>query len=439
MMQSLHYMYLIKKILTFILTIESRLILAKYKPFIIAVTGSVGKTSAKDAIYTALLGGGGFIRKSEKSMNSEIGLPLTIIGAPNAWKSLSGWSKNIWKGFVLIMKRTTYPDTLVLEIGADHPNDIKSVARWLRPNIAVITKIASTPVHVEFFDSAEQVFLEKSALATNVRSGGTVILYGDDEKVLSISKMLASNIKVITFGLSQNAEVRGANGHIVYENNFPSGYGFNIQVDGKNYEVVNKKVLGSTLIYPNLCAVAVAKAKGLNIDSVISALQNHESPKGRMNVLHGLNDSIIIDDSYNSSPDAVVTALETLKSIQTGGQRIAVLGDMMELGKYSADQHREIGKKVAEVANILITVGSRSYATAEEAIKSGMKEENVLTFDRSTEVAGTLFPMINPNDVILIKGSQSIRMERVVKALLKEPEKADRLLVRQEKEWLEKV
>lgn len=438
-MQSLHYMYLIKKILTFILTIESRLILAKYKPFIIAVTGSVGKTSAKDAIYTALLGGGGFIRKSEKSMNSEIGLPLTIIGAPNAWKSLSGWSKNIWKGFVLIMKRTTYPDTLVLEIGADHPNDIKSVARWLRPNIAVITKIASTPVHVEFFDSAEQVFLEKSALATNVRSGGTVILYGDDEKVLSISKMLASNIKVITFGLSQNAEVRGANGHIVYENNFPSGYGFNIQVDGKNYEVVNKKVLGSTLIYPNLCAVAVAKAKGLNIDSVISALQNHESPKGRMNVLHGLNDSIIIDDSYNSSPDAVVTALETLKSIQTGGQRIAVLGDMMELGKYSADQHREIGKKVAEVANILITVGSRSYATAEEAIKSGMKEENVLTFDRSTEVAGTLFPMINPNDVILIKGSQSIRMERVVKALLKEPEKADRLLVRQEKEWLEKV
>lgn len=432
-------MYLIKKILTFILTIESRLILAKYKPFIIAVTGSVGKTSAKDAIYTALLGGGGFIRKSEKSMNSEIGLPLTIIGAPNAWKSLSGWSKNIWKGFVLIMKRTTYPDTLVLEIGADHPNDIKSVARWLRPNIAVITKIASTPVHVEFFDSAEQVFLEKSALATNVRSGGTVILYGDDEKVLSISKMLASNIKVITFGLSQNAEVRGANGHIVYENNFPSGYGFNIQVDGKNYEVVNKKVLGSTLIYPNLCAVAVAKAKGLNIDSVISALQNHESPKGRMNVLYGLNDSIIIDDSYNSSPDAVVTALETLKSIQTGGQKIAVLGDMMELGKYSADQHREIGKRVAEVANILITVGSRSYATAEEAIKSGMKEENVLTFDRSTEVAGTLFPMINPNDVILIKGSQSIRMERVVKALLKEPEKADRLLVRQEKEWLEKV
>ncbi len=431
-------MFLIKKILILILTIESRLILAKYKPFIIAITGSVGKTSTKDAIYTALRSGEGYIRKSEKSMNSEIGLPLTIIGAPNAWKSLSGWSKNIWKGFVLIMKRTTYPDTLVLEIGADHPNDIKSVARWLRPNIAVITKIASTPVHVEFFDSAEQVFLEKSALATNVSSQGTVILYGDDEKVLSIAKMLDSNIKVMTFGLSQNAEIRGSNGHIVYENNFPVGYGFNLQVDNKNYELINKKVLGSTLIYPNLCAVAVAKAKGLNIDNVITALQNHESPKGRMNVLNGLNNSIIIDDSYNSSPDAVVTALETLKSIQTGGQKIAVLGDMMELGKYSADQHREIGRKVAEVANVLITVGSRSHATAEEAIKSGMKEENVLTFHRSTEVAGTLYPLINPNDVILIKGSQSIRMERVVKALLKEHQKADRLLVRQEKEWLEK-
>jgi UDP-N-acetylmuramoyl-tripeptide--D-alanyl-D-alanine ligase len=432
-------MYFIKKIVVFILLLESRLILAKYKPFIIAVTGSVGKTSTKDAIYTALKSSSVYVRKSEKSMNSEIGLPLTIIGAPNAWRSLSGWLQNIWKGLILIMKRTSYPDCLVLEIGADHPNDIRSVAKWLRPNIAVITKIANTPVHVEFFASAEQVFQEKASLAVNVRQGGTVILYADDEKVLSIAKMVENkNVKIMTFGLSQNAEVRGSNGHIVYENNFPTGYAFEIELDGKKYEILNKKVLGGTLIYPNLCAIAVAKVRGVNIENAVSLLQSHESPKGRMNVLSGLNDSVIIDDTYNSSPDAVVSALETLKSIQTGGRKIAILGDMMELGKYSADQHREIGKKVAEVANILVTVGSRSYATADEAIKSGMKAENVMSFDRSVEVAGTLFPMIKPNDVILVKGSQSIRMERVVKALLKEPQKADRLLVRQEKEWVSK-
>ncbi len=432
-------MYFIKKIVTFILLLESRLILAKYKPFIIAVTGSVGKTSTKDAIYTALKSGTSYVRKSEKSLNSEIGLPLTIIGAPNAWRSLSGWLRNIWKGFVLIMKRNSYPDCLILEIGADHPNDIRSVAKWLRPNIAVITKIANTPVHVEFFGSAEDVFQEKASLATNVRQGGTVILYADDEKVLSIAKLVESkNVKIMTFGLSQNAEVRGSNGHIVYENNFPTGYAFDIEVEGKKFEILNKKVLGGALIYPNLCAIAVAKARGVNLENAVAQLQSHESPKGRMNVLYGLNDSVIIDDTYNSSPDAVVSALDALKSVQTGGRKIAVLGDMMELGKYSSDQHREIGKKVAEVVNILVTVGSRSYATADEAIKSGMSHENVMSFDRSVEVAGTLFQMIKPNDVILVKGSQSIRMERVVKALLKEPQKADTLLVRQEKEWVSK-
>ena len=433
-------MQIIKKILTFVLTIESRLILAKYKPFIIAVTGSVGKTSTKDAIYTALRSGEGYIRKSEKSMNSEIGLPLTIIGVPNAWKSLSGWAKNIWTGIILILSRAQYPDCLVLEIGADHPNDIRSVAKWLRPNIAVITKIANTPVHVEFFKSASEIFEEKASLATNVRQGGAVILYGDDDKVLSIANMVENKkVKVITFGMSQNAEIRGVNGHIVYENNVPTGFVSSIEIDGKNYEIFNKKVLGNTFIYPNLCAMAVIKAKGLNIEKAITALQSHESPKGRMNVLSGLKETVIIDDSYNSSPDAVISALETLKSIQTGGKKIAVLGDMMELGKFSVDQHRDIGKRVAEVADILITVGSRSYATADEAQKSGMQRENIFSFDRSTEVASQLLEIISPNDVILVKGSQSIRMERVVKTLLKDQGKADRLLVRQEKEWLEKV
>ncbi|MEK9177708.1 MAG: Mur ligase family protein, partial [Patescibacteria group bacterium] len=147
-----------KKLVIWILTIESRLIIGKYKPFIVAITGSVGKTSTKDAIYCVLKNRERYARKSEKSMNSEIGLPLTIIGASNAWHSFSGWLRNIMLGAKMIINRVDYPNCLILEIGADHPGDIRKVARWLHPDIVVITRISKTPVHVEFFKSSEEVF-----------------------------------------------------------------------------------------------------------------------------------------------------------------------------------------------------------------------------------------------------------------------------------------
>jgi UDP-N-acetylmuramoyl-tripeptide--D-alanyl-D-alanine ligase len=433
-------MLFMKKIITTILTWESRLILARYKPFIVAVTGSVGKTSTKDAIYVALKDQIKYVRKTEKSMNSEIGLPLTVIGAPNAWHSLSGWIKNLLKGLRLIIFKTTYPDCLILELGADHPGDIRNTAKWLKPNIAVITKVSKTPVHVEFFPSPEKVFEEKASLATSVRKGGSVILYSDDEKVMSIAKMVEkNNVKVFSFGLNENADVRGVNNKIDYDENLrPASFSFDVVSDGNTYPVTIKKVIGDAFMYPILSAIAVVKAKNLDIAASIKALNGYDAPKGRMNILEGINGSTIIDDTYNSSPDAVMSALNTLKNLQCSGKKIVALGDMMELGKHSADEHKNIGREAAKFANMIITVGSRSYATASEAVLSGFPKENVVSFDRSGEAGEYLVSKIGSGDIILVKGSQSIRMERVVALLLKEPQKADRLLVRQEKEWLEK-
>lgn len=432
-------MQILKKILIVILILEARLILAKYKPFIIAVTGTVGKTSTKDAIYTVLKDQFGYVRKSEKSMNSEIGLPLTIIGAPNAWKNISGWLKNIWKGITLILIKHQYPNCLVLEVGADHPGDIKNIAVWLKPDISVITKVGSTPVHVEFFRSIEDVFIEKSYLARYTKKKGTVILYADEPKVLSIADMVKdNNVSIIKFGLDKSADIVGGNGHIIYQEQKPRSYGFTVTIEQNNYEIITRNVLGDTYIYPCLCALSVIKSLNLDFQKAVNALNNYEAPKGRMNVIDGINDSTIIDDTYNSSPDAVILALRTLKSISTSGKKIAILGDMLELGKYSSEQHRLIGREVVGVADILITVGGRSKVTADEAISKGFPQEKVMTFDRSSDLATKITGYIGQNDVVLIKGSQSIRMERVSKALLKEPQKADRLLVRQEKEWLMK-
>jgi UDP-N-acetylmuramoyl-tripeptide--D-alanyl-D-alanine ligase len=467
-------MTLIKKIIIFILTVESRLILAKYKPFIIAVTGSVGKTTTKDAIFCVLKdfvppvadssnssknkGKTGYIRKSEKSLNSEIGLPLTVIGAPTAWRSISGWMRNMASGLRLILDHTDYPKCLILEIGADHPGDIKKVVKWLHPDIAVITKVSDTPVHVEFFKSPEQVFEEKSALAGGLKKGGTLVLFADDNKVASLAERFKTgvfkdkSISIITFGTTPSSTVKGSNASIVYEDGSPAGFSFKLDMEGNSVPVKIKNALGTSYMYALLAAAAVGKARGMSVNSIVNALNAYEAPKGRMNIIQGLNGSTLIDDTYNSSPDAVRAALGALKEVSINvavghppaggaGRKIAVLGDMMELGKYSVDEHRKIGREAAAVlisGGILVTVGLRSKVMAEEAIKAGMTVDSVRSFESSDDAAAFMPSIVQSGDVILVKGSQSPRLERVTKALLREPSKASDLLVRQEKEWLEK-
>jgi UDP-N-acetylmuramoyl-tripeptide--D-alanyl-D-alanine ligase len=442
-------MKLFKKLVIFILTIESRMILKKYKPFIVAVTGSVGKTSAKDAIYCVLKDQSKFVRKSEKSLNSEIGLPLTVIGVPNAWHSLSGWLGNIRAGLKLITSDHEYPDCLILEIGADHPGDIKKTVKWLHPDIAVITKVSSLPVHVEFFKSPEEVFEEKSSLAEAVKTGGTVVLFADDEKTMSIAERVRSkNPSIISYGLKPQTDVKGLDYKVSYRANEaaeytqdrrPTGFSFTIECDGEKGGLTVYGVLGEVYQYPLLAAAAVGKARGMKAASIVKELSGFEAPKGRMNIIRGINDSTIIDDSYNSSSDAVVSALQTLKGLESGsGSKIAILGDMLELGKFSSEEHRKIGKLSAGIVSRLITVGQRSRATADAAVGSGFTANSVESFDSAAEAAEHITDLIRSGDVVLVKGSQSIRMERLVKALMKEPERASELLVRQDKEWLEK-
>ena len=432
-------MALLKKILTGILAWESKLILRKYKPFIVAVTGSVGKTSAKDAIYCVLKGQFRYARKSQKSFNSDFGLPLTVIGVPNAWRSVGGWLGNMLAGLRLIVRRAEYPDCLVLEMGADHPNDIRSVARWLRPDIVVITRVSSTPVHVEFFASPEDVFEEKASLATGVEDGGTVVLFADDAKVMSIAdRVKGRDVKVVSFGFADTADVRGSAVRTTYDpaDNAPQGISFDMTIKGATVEVAQKGIIGQTYEYPLLAAAAVGVAKGIASEAIAASLATYEPPRGRMNLIPGVNGSTIIDDTYNSSPDAAEAALGTLRGLQCSGRRIAALGDMMELGKYAADEHRRIGRLAGDAATLLVTVGPRSRMTADEALKHGMPSTSVTSFDSSADATAFLAPLVLPGDIILVKGSQSVRMERVSAALLREPARSAELLVRQEREWL---
>src|SRR3989344_5852186 len=178
-------MKLFKGIIVALLTLEAKLILKKYKPQIVAVTGSVGKTSTKEAIF-CVLSRKFNTRRSEKSYNSELGVPLAIIGVSNAWHSPFEWLRNGIVGLKLIMFRQKYPAVLILEFGADRPGDIARHASWVKPDVAVITPIGEVPVHVEFFAGPEDVARERAKLLEALTAKGTAVLNGDDLTVLEM-------------------------------------------------------------------------------------------------------------------------------------------------------------------------------------------------------------------------------------------------------------
>ncbi len=174
---------------------------------------------------------------------------------------------------------------------------------------------------------------------------------------------------------------------------------------------------------------------GINEVKMGEALATHVSPKGRMKLVAGIKDTVILDDTYNSSPVAAHAALETLKNVKIAGRKIAVLGDMMELGQFSIDEHKKVGDVAAKSVDVLVTVGVRSRASADAALDALMDENNILQFEESREAGKYLSTFIKPGDMILVKGSQSMRMERVVEEIMHHLEDKENLLVRQDKQW----
>ncbi len=427
---------LFKKIVVYVLTLEAQAVLRRYKPQIVAVTGSVGKTSTKDAIF-AVVSQGAHARRSEKSFNSEIGIPLTILGLPNGWDNPFRWIQNMLEGLLLVFVSSPYPRWLVLEVGADRPGDIKNAAKWLKVDIALITRLPEVPVHVEFFDSPTEVVEEKAALITALKPGGMLILYGDDDKTRALSNRVREGTKILRFGLKPDNEVYATNFSLLREGNapqFPLGISATLHQGGESAPLSVIGTAGEHQLLPAVAAAAVGEALQKDISSTVEALKSYTPPLGRMHLLRGLKNSLVIDDTYNSSPAAVIAGLDTLKSISTG-RRIVVLGDMSELGRHSIEEHKKIGAYVAEIADILLTVGFRARGIAEGALENGMSETNIFQYEDSEVAGDELDDMVTEGDVVFIKGSQSMRMEHAVKQVMAEPERADELLVRQDAEW----
>lgn len=428
-----------KSVLTALLAAEARAVVRTYRPKIVAVTGSVGKTSTKDAIYS-VLAERFHVRKSQKSFNSELGLPLTILGVPNGWRNPLRWAANLIDGLFLLLLQTSYPEWLVLEVGADRPGDIRSLARWLPVDIAVLTRLPEVPVHVEFFDSPEQVAEEKASLINALKEGGTLVLFGDDPNVRALAGR-ARDAHTKTFGFGSECDVRAEDFRIVFEEGkkewekgLPIGASATLVLGDERIPFEVLGTVGRHTLLPALAAVATGRALDIPLPDIMHALKNYEPPRGRMRLLSGIKDSLLIDDSYNSSPAAVHAALETLAMLPAR-HRVVVLGDMTELGRYSIDEHRKVGSHAAEIADLLVTVGFRAQTIVQGALDAGLSDTKIFQYEDSRVAGAELKNMLQSGDCVLIKGSQAMRMERTVEELMQDPLRAPELLVRQDAEW----
>ncbi len=420
---------LFKSLIVRALIWEAKATLLRHKPFIIGVTGNLGKTSTKDAIY-AVMKDHFHTRRSEKSMNSEFGVPLTLLGEKSGWNNPLKWVVILIRGFFVPFAKE-YPTHLVLEIGADRPGDIKSIASWIKPDITVVTQFGQVPVHIEFFKDRDAVIQEKGYLVEALKESGLFIYNSDDHDALKL--LGKTNARKIGVGIHEKTDILGTN--IKMYGDPIVGTEVDVMMSGVSHHLVLPEVAGKSPVYSALPALAVACELAIPLEIACASLRNADKPKGRMRLLMGMNGTVIIDDSYNASPKATEHGLKTLAEIDTTGRKIAVLGDMLELGDYTRDEHYKIGKIAAKSAHRLFTVGIRSRVIAEGALDEKMSDDLIMECDTSIEAGKELVKILQKGDIVYVKGSQSMRMERAIKMILADSHNPASVLVRQEDEW----
>lgn len=428
-----------RKILQRQLNFLATLVLKKYQPVIVAITGSIGKTSTKEAVYLVLKDKFK-VRSSQKNYNNEIGLPLTILGCNSPGRNLLGWLQVSWRALELIIfSDPDYPKILILEMGVDHPGDMAYLVNLAPPTVGIVTAISHS--HLEYFGSLVNIKKEKQVLIENLDSKGLSIINYDSEAARDLVE--ASKARVLTYGLKEGANLRAQD--IVFnftKGNYElTGLNFKFDYNGAVVPVFMNNVLTESAIYAALAAAAVGLYFELNLVEVAQALNSFSLPVGRMNVLPGIKHTFIIDDTYNSSPESLIAALDVLGRIKIdeAAGKYAVLGDMLELGHYTEEGHRLAGQKAAGIKAVcLIAIGEKARDIGRGAHEAGLSDDYIFYFDQLEEAGHFLKNRLKAGDIVLVKGSEGMRLEKIVQEIMAEPDRAGELLARQDRNWLGK-
>jgi UDP-N-acetylmuramoyl-tripeptide--D-alanyl-D-alanine ligase len=352
----------------------------KFEIPVVAVTGTNGKTTTKDMI-AEVLSSEFRVLKSIKSYNNLIGVPLTLF------------------------ELNSDTEVLVLELGMSSPGEIRILTKTAQPNLGVITNIG--PAHLESMQSLEKIAQAKFELLDNMPSPHTSVLNADDEFLAK--RIKNSREKTISFAIKNEADFQASELTIDDE-----GY-IGFKVNGKLN--INLELLGEHNVYNALAAFAVGALLGVDELKIKESLERYTPSELRME-LNQVGNIKIINDSYNANPVSMANALKTLRQMKDEGRKIAVLGDMLELGEKTLDYHFELGKSVAESGiDLLLTVGKHSPAISQGAKQHGMNPERIFAFDNNERVSSYLLENLKAGDLVLIKGSRKMKLEEVVLSL----------------------
>jgi UDP-N-acetylmuramoyl-tripeptide--D-alanyl-D-alanine ligase len=345
----------------------------------IVVTGSVGKTTTKELI-AAVLGTQYDVLKSPSNFNDEVGVSMTLLQLENRH------------------------DRAVIEVGMFAEGEIRRLCEIVKPDIAVVMNVG--PVHLERLGTIEAIARAKSEAVQDLPWTGNAILNHDDPLVEAMRAQ--TKARVMTFGLTAGADIRASN----MRSHGLDGVDFELAAHGRSLEA-HSPLPGADLVPNALAAVAVAFADGMSLEHAVDALRSANVP-ARLQPKRARSGALILDDCYNASPASTLAALSVLE--ETPGRRIALLGDMLELGPAEAEGHRSVGKRAAAVAEVLYTIGPRAKMIADAAIDAGAR--CVRHFDSREEAAEALARETREGDVVLIKASHGMALENVVAELM---------------------
>jgi UDP-N-acetylmuramoyl-tripeptide--D-alanyl-D-alanine ligase len=356
----------------------ARSIRERYRFLLIAITGSAGKTTTKEMI-AALAATERRTWKSWGNFNNLIGAPLCLDNMPDD------------------------AEVVVSEMGMNHKGEIAQLAGLTHPDVGVYTNIG--PVHIEFFGTVEKIAEAKRELLENVKPGGTIVLNADDEHVMHISRGFRG--RKVTYGIDQPADFRATN---IVERGL---LGTRFTLDGRTYELL---LPGRHNLENLLAAIATARAIGISWEGIDRGIREVK-PAYHRGVIVPWRGATIYDDSYNSNPYALSRALVLLRQADVQGRRIAVIGDMLELGERELEYHYEAGREIPLDVDFVVGVGRRSQSLLDGARHAGFTEDRLHHFDDAESAAAFLESFARPGDLVLIKASRGIGLDRVVTQL----------------------
>lgn len=413
------------------------------KPFVVGITGSVGKTSTREAIFTVLSRYKKNVFQAPKNYNGEIGLPLTFLMSSSGLSNPILWCLVILKNIVKIpsnyilnlLHLRYYPQNIVAEYGIDHIGEMKDQLKIAIPNIAVVTKVAL--VHSQQMGDINTIVREKSKLIEALAAKSFAILNYDDAKVRSMAKHTKANVifigeqnKKVDVGFSDLRVTR-------------SGIAFRVHDNTNNRSsIMQISMFGKHIPYVILPAIAVGIIFDIPFTNIINALETYKPPKGRLRVLDGIKNSIVVDGSYNASPTTMVTAIKIMDSFKEFN-RVLFLGDMRELGKYEGKEHKKLTTLIAKYSDKVILVGPlMNKYTKPALVKMGYSSKNIYVTLDSGKGGAHIHNLIKNNNkktIVVCKGSQNnIRLEKGIKLFLKSKVDAQNELARQDDQWTSK-